>query len=42
MKSYELIPVSKDVKPDQETQEQIDALMDTVDKNYLADFGYTR
>lgn len=40
--SYELIPVSEDVKPDQATQEQIDALMDTVDKNYLADFGYTR
>ena len=33
--SYELIPVSEDVKPDQATQEQIDALMDTVDKNYL-------
>ena len=40
--SYELIPVSEEVKPDQATQEQIDALMDTVDKNYLADFGYTR
>ena len=40
--SYELIPVSEDVKPDRATQEQIDALMDTVDKNYLADFGYTR
>ena len=37
--SYELIPVSEEVKPDQATQEQIDALMDTVDKNYLADFG---
>ena len=40
--SYELIPVSEEVKPDRATQEQIDALMDTVDKNYLADFGYTR
>ena len=34
--SYELIPVSEDVKPDRATQEQIDALMDTVDKNYLS------
>ena len=40
--SYELIPVSEKIKPDQATQERIDALMDTVDKNYLADFGYTR
>ena len=40
--SYELIPVSEEIKPDQATQEQIDALMDTVDKNYLSDFGYTR
>ena len=40
--SYDLIPVSEDVKPDQETQKQIDALMDKVDTNYLADFGYTR
>ena len=39
---YELIPVSEDVKADKATQERIDALMDTVDTNYLADFGYTR
>ena len=42
LSSYELIPVSEDVEPDQETQKQIDALMDKVDTNYLADFGYTR
>jgi len=42
LSSYELIPVSEDVKADKETQERIDALMDTVDTNYLADFGYTR
>ena len=40
--SYDLIPVSEDVEADQETQKQIDALMDKVDTNYLADFGYTR
>ena len=39
---YTLIPVSSDVEPDQATQERINALMDTVDTNYLADFGYTR
>lgn len=40
--SYELIPVSNEVNPDETTQAKIDALMDTVDINYLAKFGYTR
>ena len=39
---YELIPVSDEVNPDETTQAKIDALMDTVDINYLAKFGYTR
>ena len=42
LSAYELIPVSEDVKADKATQERIDALMDTVDTNYLADFVYTR
>ena len=42
MTSYELIPVSEDIEPDQATQDRIDALMDTVDTNYLTNFGYTR
>ena len=42
LSAYELIPGSEDVKADKATQERIDALMDTVDTNYLADFGYTR
>lgn len=40
--SHELIPVSDEVNPDETTQAKIDALMDTVDINYLAKFGYTR
>ena len=40
--SYELIPVSDEVNPDETTQAKIDALMDTVDIKYLAKFGYTR
>lgn len=40
--SYDLIPVSEDIKPDEATQKRIDELMDKVDTNYLADFGYTR
>ena len=40
--SYELIPVSDEIKADEETQQKIDALMDTVDKKYLSNFGYTR
>lgn len=39
---YDLIPVSEDIKPDEATQKRIDELMDKVDTNYLADFGYTR
>ncbi len=42
MSAYELIPVSKEIKADQATQEKIDALLDKVDTNYLAEFGYTR
>ena len=42
LSSYELIPVSENIEPDIETQNRIDELMDTVDTNYLADFGYTR
>ena len=42
LNSYELIPVSEEVEPDQEAQERIDALMDRVDTNYLTNFGYTR
>ena len=42
LSAYELIPVSEDVKADKATQERIDELMDTVDTNYLTDFGYTR
>ena len=40
--SYDLSPVSEDIKPDEATQKRIDELMDKVDTNYLADFGYTR
>ena len=40
--SYDLIPVSEDIKPDEATQKRIDELLDKVDTNYLADFGYTR
>lgn len=42
LSSYELIPVSENIHPDEKTQNRIDELMDTVDTNYLADFGYTR
>ena len=34
--------VSDEIKADEETQQKIDALMDTVDKKYLSNFGYTR
>ena len=37
--SYKLIPVSDKIKADEETQQKIDALMDTVDEKYLSNFG---
>ena len=40
--SYELIPVTTDIAPDEETQKTIDGFMDTVDTDYLAGFGYTK
>ena len=40
--SYELIPVTTDIAPDEETQKTIDSFMDTVDTDYLARFGYTK
>ena len=40
--SYELIPITTDIEPDEETQKTIDSFMDTVDTDYLARFGYTK
>ena len=42
MNTYKLIPVTKNVKSDQAAQKQIDKFMDTVDTNYLVNFGYTK
>lgn len=40
--TYELIPVTDEIKADAATQERIDELMETVDTNYLSHFGYTK
>lgn len=42
MTSYELIPITPEIAADAETQAKIDTFMDSVDDDYLADFGYTR
>lgn len=42
MNTYKLIPVTKNVKSDRAAQKQIDKFMDTVDTNYLVNFGYTK
>ncbi len=39
---YELILVTSDISPDEETQEKVDSFMDAVDTGYLSAFGYTR
>lgn len=40
--TYELIPVTDEIKADEAAQKRIDELIDTVDTNYLSNFGYTR
>ena len=42
MNDYELIDVTPDIPENIETKEQIDALMDSVDANYLSKWGYSR
>ena len=39
---YQLIPITADIPADAQTQEVIDRFMDTVDEDYLAQFGYTK
>ena len=39
---YELLPVTEEIAADTQTQEKIDAFMETVDAGYLSAFGYTR
>lgn len=39
---YQLIPITSDIPADAQTQEVIDRFMDTVDADYLAQFGYTK
>lgn len=42
MDHYELIEVTPDIEANAETQAKIDALMDSVDRDYLGLFGYHR
>lgn len=41
MDSYELIPVTQDIRPDDDAQAKIDGLKEKIDATYLARFGYT-
>ena len=40
--AYELVPITAEIPADAATQEVIDRFMDTVDDDYLAQFGYTK
>ena len=42
MSSYALVPITTDIASDADTQNTIDGFMDTVDSDYLAQFGYTK
>lgn len=39
---YALLPITADVPADADTQQRVDRFMDTVDTDYLAQFGYTK
>lgn len=42
MSEYDLIEVTADIPEDEETKAQIEVLMDSVDANYLSNWGYSR
>ncbi len=42
MDSYDLLPITPDIEPDDTAQAKIDSLMEKVDSAYLTQFGYTR
>lgn len=42
MENYDLLPVTREIRPDEPTQEKIDGLMEKVDSGYLEQFGFTR
>ena len=42
MSSYAIVPITTDIASDADTQNTIDGFMDTVDSDYLAQFGYTK
>ena len=40
--AYQLIPITSDIPADADTQKAIDRFLNTVDEDYLAQFGYTK
>lgn len=42
MDSYELIPVTEDIAEDQAAKEKVDGFIESINTDYLSQFGYTR
>ena len=42
MDSYELIPVTEDIEEDSETKEKVDGFIESINTDYLSQFGYVR
>lgn len=42
MDSYELIPITEDIEEDEETKDRVEAFVQTIDVDYLSQFGFTR
>ena len=42
MDSYELIPITEDIAEDEETKARVEAFVESIDVDYLSQFGFTR
>ena len=42
MDSYELLPITEAIAEDQETKEKVDEFLESINTEYLSQFGYTR
>ena len=42
MDSYELLPITEAIAEDQETKEKVDEFLESINTDYLSQFGYTR
>ena len=42
MDSYELLPITADIEEDEETKARVESFVESIDSDYLSQFGFTR